>query len=318
MEPAEPIYRASEPEPGTHHRGALSILGAPLPRNPWRWIFLAGKAAAACLLALLIDRWTGNPDHVTSTFVAVLCVSPVVLMGLRRALEQVMGSAIGGVMGTAAALLGLGPIAGIPLAVGTSVLLSFVLGLGRGYPIAAFSAMFVQAVPRGEPLDTLQVRALAVATGAVVAFVVNVLVSSLAYGNIFRRRMRFAEATVSALLVSAAERGPEVVRAGFPVLAELEQELALAREELRWRGPRKTRQWIEELCFRVGHLRRLLHLVLDLVYRMEEEDLPPDSVQKWLQWLVREGGEEPEVPSALVPATRRIRRLGRTLREGKK
>ena len=55
-------------------------------------------------LALGFDALTGNPDHVTSTFVAVLSVSPVVLMGLKRSLEQVCGSLLGGVCGTAAAL----------------------------------------------------------------------------------------------------------------------------------------------------------------------------------------------------------------------
>ncbi|MEE8523664.1 MAG: aromatic acid exporter family protein [Thermoanaerobaculia bacterium] len=296
------------------HLGAVAILGSPLPRNRQRWVFLAVKSAAACLVALAADRLTGNPDHVTSTFVAVLCVSPVVLMGLRRSLDQVAGSLIGGTAGTLAALALPGPFLGIPLAVGTAILLSFVLGFGRGYTVAAFSALFVQAVPRGTPLDTLEIRLIAVATGAAAAFVVNVLVSSTAYRGIFRRRMRFAEATVSALLVKAAEQGPRVVQAGFPALAELERELTQARDELRWRRSAASRQWIEGLCDRTASLRRLLHLVLDLVYRIEEEELPEDAVQEWLRWLVREGGSEPALPEALIATALRIRRLGRTLR----
>jgi hypothetical protein len=47
---------------------------------------------------------------------------------------------------------------------------------------------------------------------------------------------------------------------------------------------------------RLDALRRLLHLVLDLVYRLEEEGLPADSMQEWLRWLLQEGGSEPEVP----------------------
>lgn len=303
------------PEAEDRHLGAVAILGPPLPKNPWRPVFLAAKAAAACLLSLLLDRLTGNPDHVTSTFVAVLCVSPVVLMGLRRALDQVAGSVAGGVSGLAAMVAGLPPLIGVPAGVGAGILLCFVLGFGRGYPVAAFTALLVQLVPRGGPLASLEIRLLAVATGAASAFLVNVLVSSAAYRNIFRRRLRFAEATVSSLLVAAGERGPQVVRAGFPAIAELERELALAGEELGWRRSAETRSWIAGLERRAADLRRLLHLVLDLVYRLEEEGLPPDAVQKWLRWLVRRGGEEPAVPAAVAPSTRRIRRLGRTLRE---
>ena len=295
------------------HHGAVSLLGPPLPRNPKSRLFLAVKAALACLFALALDVLTGNPDHVTSTFVAIISVSPVVLMGLRRSLDQVVGSAIGGLWGAGAMLLGLEILAGIPLAVGAAVLSAFGLGFGRGYTVAAFSAMFVQAVPRGDAMDTLEVRVLAVGTAAISAFMVNVLVSAAAYRGILKRRMRFAESTVSALLVRAGEEGPAVVRAGFPVIAELEEILSLAHDELRLRRDHKTVKWVAALAERAGTLRRLLHLVLDLVYRLEEEQLPPDAMQEWLRWLLHEGGEEPPVPEPLVATTQRIRRLGKTL-----
>lgn len=302
----------SEEAPSSH-LGALTVLGPPLPRNPWSRVFLAGKAAAACALALAFDAWTGNPDHVTSTFVAVLSITPVVMLGLRRSFEQVIGSLIGGACGTAAALSGLAITGGLPLAVGTSILLCFLVGFGRGYPVAAFSALFVQAVPRGGPIETLEVRLLAVATAALSAFIVNTLVSSVAYRGIFRRRLRFAEATVSKLLVEAAEHGPEAVRAGFPLIAELETQLEIARAELELRRSRAAALWLAGLSGRAGVLRRLLHLVLDLSYLLEEADLPEGGAQQWLRWLVHPGGAEPEVPEPLRETTRRIRRIGRTL-----
>ena len=305
------------PEPvNSPHLGTLTVLGPPLPRNPWSRVFLAAKAAAACALALFFDSLTGNPDHVTSTFVAILSISPVVLMGLRRSFEQVIGSLIGGLCGTAAAALDLGPQTGIPLAVGIAILLCFVVGFGHGYLVAAFSAMFVQAVPRGEPLDTFEVRLLAVATAAIAAFLVNTLVSSVAYRSIFRRRLRFAEATVSKLLLAAAEQGPTAVRAGFPLLGELETQLQAARDELRWRRSRTTASWLAGIAYRTAVLRRLLHHVLDLSYLLEEEGLPPDASQPWLRWLVHPGDAEPPVPEPLRETTRRIRRIGRTLRVG--
>ncbi|MEO1085066.1 MAG: hypothetical protein AAFY88_12560 [Acidobacteriota bacterium] len=149
-------------------------------------------------------------------------------------------------------------------------------------------------------------------TAVVSASIVNVVISSAAYESIFRRRYRIAQAAVSVLLARAADEGPEVVREGFPMLATLESELDLAIGELRWR--RATDSCVFELREQVDTLRRLLHLIQDLVYRLKEEDLPPDSLQPWLQWLVARGGEEPEVPEALKPTTRRIRRLGQSLR----
>ncbi len=309
----------TEPTPSrdlSEHQGTLQLLGPPLPRNPWSRVFLAVKAAAACALALAFDGLTGNPDHVTSTFVAVLSISPVVLMGLRRSFEQVIGSLVGGLGGTAATLLGLAPILGVPLAVGSSIVLCFAIGFGRGYTVAAFSAMFVQVIPRGTALETLEVRLLAVATAAIAAFLVNTLVSSVAYRSIFRRRLVYAEATVSKLLITASETSPLAVRAGFPQLAELAAQLQTARDELRFRRSEATASWLAGIAYRVGVLRRLLHHVLDLSYLLEEEGLPPDGAQAWLRWLVQPGGTEPEVPAALAETTRRIRRIGRTLKMG--
>ena len=308
-----PISAPALPAPAGH-RGSLAVLGPPVPRNPASRLFLAGKAAAACALALAVDAASGNPDHVTPTFVAVLSVSPVVLLGLRRSFEQIAGSLLGGLWGTAAALSALRLEIGIPAAVGAAILSCFLVGYGRGFPVAAFAAIFVQAVPRGGPLETLEIRLIAIATGAAAAFVVNVAVSSVAYRRIFRRRLHYAEATVSKLLVTAAAEGPLGVSPGFPVLAELETQLEIARRELRWRRSRHAESWLAGISYRTAVLRRLLHLVLDLSYLLEEHGLPPDAAQPWLRWLVSPGGAEPEVPAPLVETTRRIRRIGGTLR----
>ena len=126
-----------------------------MPRNPWSKFFLSIKAGLAAAAALAIDHLTGNPDHVSSTFIAVVCVAPVVLIGLERARDQVMGSAIGGTAGTLAALAGLPPELGIPVAVTVGVAVCFAFGFGEGYLLASFAALFVQAVPFGYPVMTL-------------------------------------------------------------------------------------------------------------------------------------------------------------------
>ena len=97
------------------------------------------------------------------------------------------------------------------------------------------------------------------------------------------------------------------------MLAELEQELRQAQGELLLRRSPQKAAWIATLTDRVGQLRRLLHLVLDLTYRLDEEGLPDDTMQEWLRWLIHEGGDEPEVPPSLVATTQRIRRLGKML-----
>lgn len=297
------------------HRGAVAVLGPPSPSNPLSRVFLAGKAAAATAVALWLDALVGNPDHVTSTFVAVLCISPVLLMGLRSALDQLAGSVLGGLWGTGCALLGLSLIPGIPIAVGGAIVSCFGLSFGRGYPVAAFTALFVQAVPRGEPGETFVVRMTAVSIAAISGFAVNAGVSALAYRSIFRRRLRYASRLVSRLLVRAAEEGPRVARAGFPVLAALQNELELAEEELGFRRSRRTIDFVRDASVHAERLRRLLHLVVDLADRLDEEGLPADAMKEWLTWLAQPGGPEPPVPTPLKATTRRIRRLGRRIAE---
>ena len=123
--------------------------------------FMVLKAALACAIALSLDELLGNPDHVTSTFVAVLCMSPTVLIGLRNAWAQVIGSLVGGLWGTLVNLLGLTPIVGLPIAVGASIASTFGLRISSGYPVAAFTARFMILVQQATPLETFETRFLA-------------------------------------------------------------------------------------------------------------------------------------------------------------
>ncbi len=255
--------------------------GSPLPRNKWSRLFLALKAGLAAGLALAFDHLTGNPDHVSSTFIAVVCVSPVVLMGLRRARDQVMGSAIGGTCGTLAALAGLAPEVGIPLAVSTGVLICFAAGFGEGYLLASFAALFVQAVPFGSPLPTLGIRGLAVCTGALSGLVINVLVSALAYRSIFTRRLRDAESAVVLILQRALDQGPQAAKTGLPYLLGLSQELDAARQELEMRN--EPLEWVDELRNRLQCLERLLRLLLELEDQARHHGLPSSTAREALR-----------------------------------
>ncbi len=284
-------------------------LVAPGLGNPW---FLTLKAALATLLALLLDALTGNPDSVSSTFIAVLCVSPTVLMGLRRALTQMAGSVAGGLWGAGLAALGAPLLVGVPVAVGGALLTTFALRLGTAYPVAAFSALFLQAVPRGGPVETLEVRLLAVATAAVSGFLVNVLVSGGAYRGIFGRRLVKATSLVRAALARAARGGPDAVVAVWATLATLEGELDLAVEELRWRGREALRARLEGHRRAAAGLREALHLACELYYLAREDAGTAQGVADLAAWLEAPGDDPPAVPEGIAgPADRLVEALWR-------
>lgn len=269
-------------------------------------LFLAGKALLACLVTLLLDDLIGNPDHVSSTFVAVLSVSAVALIGLRSGVQQLVGSALGGVWGTLATLTGLPVLAAVPLAVGLAVLTAHAARAAAGYPIAAFTALYLVLVPQGTPLETFGIRLLAVTSGAVGGLLVNVVVSALFYRQIYSRRLAAAERRVRELLPAAAGRGPDAVEDGFALLAALQGDLDHALKELRWRRARTSHAAVQRIWWRVEHLRSLLHLASNLGYVARKEDVGAASLAPLLDWLGDPSGPAPAVPEPIAEAVRRV------------
>ncbi len=269
-------------------------------------VYLALKAGLACLLGLGLNFWLGNPDHVSVTFIAVLCVSPTVLVGLRRARAQLFGSFLGGGLGLVAMLLELPLWVGIPLAVGGAVGLTFASRIPAGYQIAAFAALFVQAVPFGDPLETIQVRALSVCLGGISGFVVNAVVSSHAYQSIFRRRLYKVREAVLVHLSVAAKNGPDAVQPLFAALGELDGELGLGSEELAWRR-RTERDILLSIRRRVRELRHLLHVAVELHYLLRStEPISQEHTDMVFQWLEHPTENLPEVSTPLTPALERL------------
>ncbi len=291
----------------------------------WRDVpFLAGKAALACALTLLLDRLLGNPDHVSSTFVAVLCISPLVIGGLRQAWAQLAASGLGGLWGTLATLAGLPPTLGVPLAVGLAIVTAFAAGAASGYPVAAFTALYLILVPQGAPLATFAIRLLAVASGAVGGLVVNLLISAFCYRGIFRHRVGALEARILALLAPAVRHGADPAEPGFAALATMLEAMSGALTELRWRRSSATLAVMEELKGRVERLREVLHDAVSFASIARRQRIDPEAVEPFAAWLTAcaEAAESlpmppPEpLPAPLVETAARMETTLRELSEG--
>lgn len=269
-------------------------------------VFLSGKSAAACALALLFAQALADPDLVTASFVAVLCCSPGALMGLRTSAEQMAGSVLGGIFGTLGAVLALPLALGVPVAVGLAVLCTHSIGFHRGTVAAAFTALFLQLVSFGEPLETFAYRLGAVGIAGLSAFVVNVAASSLFYESLFQKRLNRLTVHIDDLLHHASENGPAALVVIFPLLTELRGQLRQAIREVRWRKNVGAEGKLVAISERVVWLEDLVHLVVNLQYSLDADD--PD-LRGFLSWLPDQEGPAPQLPAPAGQSRERIIRL---------
>lgn len=230
---------------------------------------LSLKAGMASGLAYGLAVATHNPDGVSAAFVAVVCTSPIVLAGLRRAFEQALASLLGGAIAVAIALAGVPTGLGLGLAVGLSILLVHALKVGRAYPVAAFTAVYIFLLDMGGPGLSLQVRAMSVGLGAVAATFVNILVSSMYYRRIYRQRTELAVAAVAEHISKLAEGPPTSIRPVFDVLSELARDVALAERELGFRRD-ANRKALQSQAEQIETLIRLSHFSADLALVVNE------------------------------------------------
>lgn len=257
--------------------------------------FLSFKAAIACFLALVLNHAVGNPDHVSSTFIAVLTVSPIVLLGIRRAIEGFVDSVVGGLWGTLANLLSLSIWSGVPIAVFLAIISSFLLKMPLGYPVAAFTALYVVIVPWGDPLMTFQVRLVAVLTGAFSGLLANLLISAMLYRKILNRQLNQVEQSIREILPHTVTNGVDMrAEESFAALAALQGEVKLALEELRWRKSKEVETKITSMWWRIENLRYLLHLTCGLGYGIQEGTFQKDKLVDFIGWLKEPIGEPPE------------------------
>lgn len=278
--------------------------------------FLAGKAAASSVLAWAIVDLLGNPDAVSAAFVAVICTSPIILSGLKRARDQIIGSLIGGAVAALFLMMG----APFPIALGGSVAIAvwgtMAAGFEAGYLVAAFTAIYLLLIPRGTPAHTLAVRLSAVAVGGTAAVLVNGLVSLLMYARIFRRKVAMAVTLVSnelQALVLTADPPPGGVEPLFATLGTLQGELADAVRELRWRRGSLLHGEVVEHARHVNKLADIAHHARNVLLSVRAEGRGwTFQEREVLRALALEVAEGPvfsgEVPTSLKRLCTAIRR----------
>ena len=246
----------------------------PTLANPF---YLSLKAGLAVALALALVRFIEVRDLVSAAFVALACVSPTVVTGMRRGGEQLIASAIGGAVTlTFLALLPRGPLT-LGLSVGLTTLAIHRAGFMRAYLVAGFTVIYLVVLPADTPGMALEQRLLSVAAGVFSATAVNVAVSATSYRSIFRRRLDIVRGVLLSCLERLAACAKDPARASeasrclepaFGVISQVELELLDAASEGRWRSRMSS-----ELAALMTHTRtlgRLAHHAKELGLQVEE------------------------------------------------
>lgn len=210
-------------------------------------IYLAIKASVACTLAVLLVTHTATKDSLSAGFVALICTSPSVHGGLRRGLEQVVGTLVGALAGGLPEVLW--PAArGAPWALlpglAAALLFCFRAGLGATYVVTGFTVLYFHTMPFASPDLALEARGVSLAAGIGAALLVNAAVSSLVGPRITARRLAVARASVAASLRSLAARADGAApsfEAAFAAVAELHADLTAAARERFFPGALRAR-----------------------------------------------------------------------------
>jgi len=179
--------------------------------------------------------------------------------------------------------------------------------VGGGYPVAAFSSLFMILVHFTNPINTFQTRFLALFIALVSSFIVNVLISAMFYRKIYKQRLKIVEDFVSDSFKTVIEGDLDRADAGFDLLVSLQQQLKQTLFELKLRKAWNTYTHIENILARVKKLNHLLHLVLNLAYLCQEEQLEAAEIQPFIQWMQSPRADDfPLLPDVFLGIQKRI------------
>ncbi len=242
-------------------------------------LYIAGKAAVAALLAVLVVDLLGVTDRLSAPFVAAVCTAPSVYGGVRRGLQQFAASVLGGGIAVLIGLV-LPVMHTLLLATFATVWLAFRTGLGGAYIVGAFTVFYVLLIPSESFGVTLEHRLASVATGALSALTMNLLVSLLRLRAVLRRRLGIARTALAKewdLIANRLEQKEAAVTAVepfdgvFPLLRTLQEELLDARAEGRFRS-RSFQEKVERSLEQSRRLVRMAHHGRTLLF--ESTDAP--------------------------------------------
>jgi hypothetical protein len=264
----------------------------PTLSNP---VVLAVKAALAVALSLGLVKLAGLQDELSASFAALACTTPVVVTGVRRGLEQVAASAIGGALTSLLLLLLPRHPATLGLAMAATILLTFTFGLAAEYLVAGFTVLYVYLIPAATPGLALEERMLSLVVGVAAATLVNTVVSASFYRRIFTRRVGLVhEAVAKACETLAAcarepadrERAPLAFDGVFPLLWSLGSDLSDARREQRLRPGAGSD--VAAFHDEVRALARLAHLGKELGLHVESSPALAAALAGPLEALAQE------------------------------
>jgi hypothetical protein len=159
-------------------------------------------------------------DMISLLFGAILTLEPVNVSGLKKGLEQIYASLIGGTVAAVIVMIGGINIITVPLAVSATLYITLRINWKSMSVIAVFTAIYmtqlVQYNAAGEPgmLLTLQLRIISLGTGILIAVAANFVFSLFFYRTMLRKRIVYIlEATTDfASRLADIAKNPDLCR----------------------------------------------------------------------------------------------------------
>lgn len=301
-------------------------------------VHLTLKAATAAALGALLAHLTKVPDALSSSFIALVCVTPSAYAGLRRGIEQLGGAVIAGAI--TALMFAIWPYAHGDPHVAIVVFASVAVTTGAclrlrwegGHLTAGFTTLYLTLLPFPDFATAMRVRLLAVLLGITAATVVNGAVSVVAARGILARRIRRARAAVAEpLRVTARACAEGASREGldaryalaFAVVVELRRDLGGLAREVTLPSRAAVRREAREAFETAARLEEVSHLGKHIALLLEDGDIPEAPVAAALDEaasLVATGEGDPARIDAIAatvhdtPLHAALVRLARALR----
>lgn len=211
-------------------------------------------------VAVALASWLVPKDMLTVAFVALLCIQPSLVTGLKAAKEQILASGLGAV--STLCFLLVFPINPWTVGAGVAATYAVTTRLRWGYSalvVALFSSLYMTLLVQATHIQTVILRFQAVLLGVAVALLMNAIFSPVFTQMNLAVRIQRSVATVRQQLAAlraalvandaaALEAGLATFQDTFRHLGAVKDDLADLRRELRLPG-RPGRRSFSEVYF---------------------------------------------------------------------